>query len=317
MKIVLLESLAIAASDLEDYAAALKKAGHEFVSYERCDDEYTQIERCKDADIIMIANMPLHGNVIRACEKLKFIDVAFTGVDHVDLKAAKDKHVAVSNASGYSNESVAELTLSMMIDSLRHVQEVSDRCRRGGTKTGLVGRELMGKTVGVIGYGKIGKRVAELCRVFDCPILIPDGHGGSEIPTYISRVPLDELLRQADIVTLHCPLNDSTRGLISSDRISLMKSGAILINTSRGPVVDSYALTEALNSGKLSAAAVDVFENEPPVPEEHPLLHAKNCLVTPHVAFATEESMRVRARIVFESLDAYLAGDQKNTILAR
>ncbi len=317
MKIVLLESLAVSDEVLQKYTRDLEQKGHTFCAYSRCEDEATLCERAKDADILMLANMPLKGSVIRQCTHLQFIDVAFTGVDHVDLQAAKEMHAAVSNASGYSNESVAELALGMAIDCLRSVEAVSARCRQQGTKEGLVGRELGGKTVGIIGFGKIGRRAAELFHAFGCSILAYDSNPIAQMPDYVQQTSLDELLHHADVVSLHCPLVESTRGLMNAERISMMKQRAILINTSRGPVVDSQALAEALNSGHLAAAAVDVFEMEPPIPQEHPLLNAKNCLVTPHIAFASEESMLRRAEIVFDNLHAFLLGEQKNVILPR
>lgn len=317
MKIVLLESLAVSDEVLQKYTRDLEQKGHTFCAYSRCEDEAALCERAKDADILMLANMPLKGSVIRQCMHLQFIDVAFTGVDHVDLQAAKEMHAAVSNASGYSNDSVAELALGMAIDCLRNVEAVSARCRQQGTKEGLVGRELGGKTVGIIGFGKIGRRAAELFHAFGCPILAYDSNPIAQMPDYVQQTSLDELLRRADVVSLHCPLVESTRGLMNAERISMMKHRAILINTSRGPVVDSQALADALNSGHLAAAAADVFEMEPPIPQEHPLLNAKNCLVTPHIAFASEESMLRRAEIVFDNLHAFLHGEQKNVILPR
>ena len=317
MKIVLLESLAISQDVLQQYASKLESQGHTFVAYERTNDQQVLKEESRDADVLMLANMPLKGEVIRSCENLKFINVAFTGVDHVDLAAAAEMKAAVSNASGYSNESVAELTLGMAIDCLRNVEAVAQRCRNQGTKDGLVGCELAGKTVGIIGCGKIGSRAAELFHAFGCRILAYRASAKVEHPDYVEKVSLEELLAASDIVSLHCPLNDSTRGLMNAQRIAMMKPGAVLINTARGPVVDSQALADALNEGRLSAAAVDVFEMEPPVPQDHPLLQAKNCLVTPHIAFATKESMLLRAQIVFKSLDTFLAGGQENVILAR
>lgn len=316
MKIVLLESLGIPAEELARYADRLTAAGHEFAAYERTSDEDELIRRCEDADVLMLANMPLSGRVIRACKHLRFINIAFTGVDHVDLAAAAEMKAAVSNASGYSNESVAELAIGMAIDCLRNVEAVAARCRNEGTKVGLVGRELAGKTVGILGYGKIGRRTGELFHAFGCKVLAYSRHL-SEVPDYVQKVTLDELIAASDIVSLHCPLTPETRGLMNAERIAAMKPGAVLINTARGPVVDSAALADALNAGKLSAAAVDVFEMEPPVPADHPLLHAANCLVTPHVAFATAESMLLRAQIVFGSLDTFLAGGQENVVLAR
>ena len=314
MKIVLLESLAIGNDVLNGYKEKLENMGHEFISYERNLDTEVLIERSKDADILMIANMPLKGEVIRACKNLKYINIAFTGVDHVDLEACKEMGVEVSNASGYSTESVAELALCMMISLLRNVAKVDERCREGKTKDGLVGFELMGKTVGIVGIGKIGLRTAELLKVFGCNI-IAYNHREKEVPEFVKLVSLDELLEKSDIISLHCPLNAGTKGLIGEKEIAKMKKNAILINTARGPVVDSSALAEALNEGIIAGAGIDVFETEPPLDTAHPLLSAKNTLVTPHIAFATKESMLLRAEIVFDVLDAYLKGERKNVIL--
>lgn len=316
MKIVLLESLGIKEELLASYARELRACGHEFEAYQRDASEEVQIDRAKDADVIMLANMPLSGRVIRACNKLKYIDIAFTGVDHVDLEAAKEKGVAVSNASGYSNESVAELTLCMMLSLLRNVPQVEERCRSGKTKEGLVGRELKGKTVGIVGTGAIGMRVAELCHDFGCRVLGNNRHPKKDKPDYLECVDLDTLLKESDIVTLHCPLTDESRNMINGDKIAKMKKDAILINAARGPVVDSAALAEALNEGRLAGAGIDVFETEPPLNTDHPLLHSRNTLVTPHVAFASEESMMLRAEIVFDNIRQWMKGEQKNIILS-
>lgn len=315
MKIVLLESLGVKDEVLEGYAQNLKAEGHEFQAYGRDMDTAVQIERAKDADVIMIANMPLKGEVIRACKNLKFIDVAFTGVDHVDLEAAKENGVAVSNASGYSNESVAELVIGMTLSLLRNVPQVDARCREGKTKDGMVGRELAGKTVGIIGTGAIGSRVAELYHAFGCKILAYDLYPKKDAPEYLHYVEMEKLLAGSDIVTLHCPLTPESTGLINQETIGKMKKGAILINASRGPVVDSEALAKALHEGTVGGAGIDVFETEPPLNTDHPLLHTPNTIVTPHIAFASEESMELRAKIVFESLELWMDGKQRNIIL--
>lgn len=315
MKIVLLESLGVPEDVLQACAKPLVDAGHTFEAYPKNTDPQVQIERAKDADVIMIANMPLSGEVISACPNLKFIDVAFTGVDHVDLDAARAKGVKVSNAAGYSTQAVAELSLGMMLSLLRNVPQVDERCRNGQTKDGLVGCELKGKTVGIVGAGAIGQRTAELCHAFGCKVLGNRRHVTGNEPDYIEFVSLDELLSRSDIVSLHCPLNDSTRGLINADSIAKMKPGAILINAARGPVVDSQALADALNDGRLGGAGIDVFEIEPPLALDHPLLHSKNTIVTPHVAFATAESMKARCEIVFNSLQQWMDGNQINVIL--
>ena len=314
MKVVLLESLAIPTEILGKYAEALRQEGHIFEAYERDLDPQVQIARAKDADIVMIANMPLSGEVIRACKKLKYINIAFTGVDHVDLEACKECGIQVGNASGYSNRSVAELALCMMLTLLRNVPQVESRCRAGQTKDGLVGNELYGKTVGIVGLGAIGQATAALCHAFGCRIIAYNPRI-KEAPEYIEQMPLGDVLAQSDIVTLHCPLKSSTRGMIGKDELAKMKPTAFLINTARGPVVDSDALCDALNSGKIAGAGIDVFEKEPPLSPEDPLLQAKNTVVTPHVAFATQESMLLRAQIVFDTLDAWLKDERKNIIL--
>ena len=292
MKIVLLESLGISDELLATYAKKLEEKGHEFAAYPRDMDVNVQIERAKDADVLMIANMPLKGEVIRACKNLKFIDVAFTGVDHVDLEAAKEMGVKVSNASGYSTQAVAELALGMMLSLLRNMPQVDERCRAGKTKDGLVGSELKGKTVGIVGAGAIGQNTARLCKAFGCRVIAYNHRPKQVEEGLLEFVDLDTLTREADIISLNCPLN-----------------------VARGPVVDSQALADALNEGRIGGAGIDVFEIEPPLDPAHPLLHTPNTIVTPHVAFATQESMALRAEIVFDSLDKFLAGNQINVIL--
>lgn len=194
MNIVLLESLGISPERLSEYARPLVEAGHTFNAYPRDLDIQVQIERAREADVIIIANMPLRGEVIRACKHLKFIDVAFTGVDHVDLDAARECGVKVSNAAGYSTQAVAELALCMMLSLLRNVPQVAGRCRQGKTKDGLVGCELRGKTVGIVGAGAIGTRTAELCKTFGCRVLGNKRHLTGKEPSFIEFVPLEELL---------------------------------------------------------------------------------------------------------------------------
>lgn len=317
MNIVLLESLGITAEVLDKHVQPLLAAGHTFKAYPKTLDIETLKDEVKDADILMLANMPLKGEVIRAAQNLKYIDIAFTGVDHVDLAAAKEMGARASNASGYSNESVAELAVCMMLMLLRNVPQVDERCRQGKTKDGLVGVELKGKTVGLVGTGAIGQRTAEILRAFGCRIIAADTFGGRRPgkPEYIEYMPLNDMLEQADIISLHCPLTDKSRGLIGAEAISHMKKNAVVINVARGPVVDSEALAEALNTGRIAGAGIDVFEIEPPLDTAHPLLHAKNCVVTPHVAFASAESMNLRADIVFENLNKFIAGEVVNAVL--
>lgn len=314
-KIVIMESLGISAEELAARKAPFEAQGHVFVDYPKTTDPAKLIEEAKDADAMILANMPMPADVLRKCDKLKFIDVAFTGVDHVGLDAAKEKNIAVSNASGYSNEAVSELVIGTTLSLARNLRSVEDRCREGKDKTGLVGWEIKGKTVGIIGLGKIGTRTAELFHAFGATVLAQSRTHHDGIAEYIEQVTQEELLRRSDIVVLHCPLNDSTRGLINAEKLAMMKPTALLVNVARGPVVVEKDLAAALENGVIAGAAIDVFDKEPPLDTASPILHAPNCLVTPHVAFATQQSMSLRAEIVFDNLAKWMEGHQINTIL--
>ncbi len=313
MKIVLLEGLGIPVEILEKHGDRLRELGHDFVAYEKETAPEIQVERSRDADVLMLANMPLDVSVLEKSPNLKFIDVAFTGVDHIPMEEARKRGIAVSNASGYATQAVAELCVSFMIQLLRNVDKTGARCREGGTKDGLVGNLLGGKTVGIVGAGAIGKRTAALCKAFGCQVI---AHSRSAVkdPAIDRQVSLEELLKCADIVSLHCPLTADTKGMIGERELALMKKEAILINTARGAVVDSAALARALEEGRIRGAACDVFETEPPLAKEHPLLHSPNTIVTPHIAFASRESMEQRAEIVFENLYSWLDGKQIHAV---
>lgn len=276
-------------------------------------DPVIQAERSRDADVIMLANMPLAPSVLEEAKSLKFIDVAFTGVNHIPMAEAKKRGIAVSNASGYATQAVAELCIRFMIQLLRNVNKTEERCRNGGTKEGLVGRLLWGKTVGIVGAGAIGKRVAALCKAFGCTVLAYNKSTVSD-PAIDEQVSLEVLLNWADIVSLHCPLTADTKGMIGREQLALLKKSALLINTARGGVLDAVALAEALENGSIAGAACDVFETEPPLTADHPLLHCPNTIVTPHIAFASVESMEQRADIVFNNLYAWLDGKQIHAV---
>ena len=314
-KIVIMESLGISAEELAARKAPFEAQGHVFVDYPKTTDPAKLIEEAKDADAMILANMPMPADVLRKCDKLKFIDVAFTGVDHVGLDAAKEKNIAVSNASGYSNEAVSELVIGTTLSLARNLRSVEDRCREGKDKTGLVGWEIKGKTVGIIGLGKIGTRTAELFHAFGATVLAQSRTHHDGIAEYIEQVTQEELLCRSDIVVLHCPLNDSTRGMINAEKLAMMKPTALLVNVARGPVVVEKDLAAALENGVIAGAAIDVFDKEPPLDTASPILHAPNCIVTPHVAFATQQSMSLRAEIVFDNLAKWMEGHQINTIL--
>lgn len=317
MNIVLMEPLSVSPEVLEQFAAPLKQAGHTFTAYDTVATENAEmIQRAKDADILMIANHPLPDAVIEACPKLQYISVAFVGIDHVGQTACKAKGIHVSNAAGYCRDAVAELALGLALDCLRNISACNQVVRQGGTKNGLVGHELHGRTVGIIGTGDTGIRTAQLYKAFGCRVL---GYSRSQrqlaLDSGVEYVSLEQLLQESDIVSVHTPLNESTKNLINAQRVAMMKQGAILINTSRGPVVDSQAVADALNSGHLAALGTDVFEVEPPVAEDHPFFTAKNVVATPHVAFATLESLNRRAEITFDNVVKWLEGSLQNQML--
>ena len=318
MKISLLEPIGIDKALMDELSAPLIEKGHEFIFYDnKTTDTEELYNRAKDSDIVMIANNPLPDSVIERCEKIKMLDVAFTGIDHVGQKACKEKGVVICNAAGYSNETVSELAVGMAINLLRKINAGDKAVREGKTlaSAGLMGTELGTKTVGIIGTGRIGIMTAKLFKAFGCRVL---GYSRTKkeeaVQAGTEYTELDELLKISDIVSLHVPSTAETKGFLSRERISLMKQTAILINCARGAVVDNEALAEALNSDKIAGAAIDVFDMEPPIPADYPLINAKNTLLTPHVAFASKESMIRRAHIVFDNLYAYLDGKPVNVV---
>ena len=314
MKIALLESLGISDRLLEEYQQRLAQIGHTLVCFERTSDKNALIEQARGAQAVILANMPISPEVLSGWQDVRYIDIAFTGVDHVPIALAKARGIQISNASGYSTQAVAELTVCQMLNLLRNVKQTARRCRTGGTKAGLVGCELCGKTVGLVGCGKIGSRVAALLQAFGCQVIAYTRSRTSGFENGIRYVSLDELLKTSDIVSLHCPLNDSTYHLLGQREFSLMKKGSYLINMARGNVIDSGALLSSLDSGEIAGAALDVFEQEPPLDPSSPVLQPDKILVTPHIAFATAESMADRARIVFDNLFAWLDGKLQNPV---
>ncbi|HLV49214.1 MAG TPA: NAD(P)-dependent oxidoreductase [Aliidiomarina sp.] len=317
MKIVVLESLGITDEEFKKLSQPLADSGHELVVYNdgKLDNE-TLKSRIKDADIIVIANTPLSAEVIDAAEKLKYISVAFTGYNHIDLDKCKEKGIKVSNAAGYSTHSVAEITFGLIISLLRNIVPLEAVVRNGGTKEGYRQIDLNGKTLGVIGTGSIGGAVANLGLAFGCKVI---AYNRSEKPDLISKgveyKPLDELLKASDIVTLHTPLTDETKHLIDANKLALMKPSALLINTAVGPIVDNDALAAALHKGTIAGAGLDRVDMEPPVPANYPILDAPNVVLLPHIGFATEEAMVRRAEITFENIVKWEQGEQENTVL--
>ena len=274
MKVAILESLGISDEELRSLEKPFEEKGVEFAHYTKSLAENVLLSELDGADVAVIANMPFPSSVVSKANGLKFIDVAFTGTDHVGLDAARERGIAVSNDSGYSNEAVSELVLGMVLSFMRNISKVEERCREGKDKTGLVGSEVKGKTVGIVGLGKIGRRTAEIFNVLGANILAASRSRHMDAPSYVNEVELDELLESSDIVVLHCPLTPETRGLIGKRELGKMKKSAILVNVARGPVVDEKALVEALEKGEVAGALVDVFDKEPPLALDTPLLSA-------------------------------------------
>lgn len=308
MNIVCVEPLGISKEHFEQIKNQYASMGHTFTYYmDRNESAQELIQRMKDAHIVVVSNIKLPAEVLSQCPSLKYLSVAFTGLDHIDLAYCKEHGVKVQNAAGYSTIAVSELAVGLMLDVLRKITELDGQIRQGGGRGMFLGRELHGKTVGVVGTGAIGTAAIKLLLAFGCKVLAYSRTRRAEVEAMgVTYVELDELMQQSDIVTLHVPLNADTQHLIGASQIALMKPTAVLINTARGNVVDIPALAEALNAGKLAGAGIDVYEQEPPLPVEHPLLHAPNCVCVPHIAYASREAFDIRADIVFDHVNDYL-----------
>lgn len=312
MRVHLIEPIGITDSELKTFENKLNKIGLDlFYWNDRKEDTKTLINRCKDADIIIVSNIPISADIINACPHLKLISVAFTGIDHIDLKACEEKSVTICNAAGYSTKAVAELTINLMISIYRKIIDNHNKTINNLDRNSFVGNELSGKTIGLIGAGAIGQKVAKICNVaFDCKVLYYNRSKKDVI--YGKQVDLDTLLKKSDVVSLHLPYNEETKGLLSKTNIEKMKPTSILINTARGPIVDYFALSKILNENKIAGAAVDVYEYEPPLKNNHPLLKTKNIILLPHIAYATKESFKLRANIVFENIIKWKNGEIQN-----
>ena len=308
MNIVCVESLGISQARFEDLKSHYASMGHAFTYYmNRREDEDTLVERMHEADAAVISNIKLPAAVLSQCPKLRYLSVAFTGLDHIDLAYCKEHGITVQNAAGYSTTAVSELAVGMMLDLLRNIVTLNEKIRQGGSRGTFLGRELSGKTVGIVGTGAIGTATIHLLLAFGAKVIAWSRTERPEVKAMgVKYMPLETLLQQSDIVSLHVPLCDETRGLIGEKELSLMKPTALLVNTARGPVCDIAAVGKALVENRIAGAAFDVFEKEPPLPIDHLLLSTNRCLVTPHVAFATEESFAARADIVFGHVDDYL-----------
>src|ERR1039458_1789954 len=293
MKIVVLDGHALNSGDLS--WEALSAIGELQVFDRSADDQI--VARAHEAEIVLINKTRLSAQILRQLKGTRYIGVLATGYDVVDVQAARELKISVTNIPTYATASVAEFTFALLLELCHHVALHGEATRAGEWsrskdfsfwKTPFV--ELAGKTIGIIGLGQIGRRVAEIALAFEMRVIAANA-ARSPVPDWprLRWCEVDELLPQADVVSLHCPLLPQTRGIINAKSLAMMKPGAFLINTSRGPLVVEQDLADALNNGRLAGAGVDVLSSEPPSPD-NPLLRAKNCIVTPHIAWASKEA---------------------------
>ena len=313
MKISLIDPLMVDNEIIEKHKEKIDGLGHEFQYFNQSakdDDEI--IERLKDSQVAIITNNKFSKKVIDNTN-LKLIDVAFTGFNHVDMAACEENDIIVENASGYSDDSVAELVIGLTIAVMRKFDQ-NNKTIFEDESFNLLGQIIKGNTVGIIGTGKIGTRVVEIFKAFGANILAFNRSEKDQVKNLGAKyVSLEELLKNSDIVSIHLPQNDETIGFIGKDQLDLMKDKAILINCARGPIVDNTYLAKLLNEDKLRAG-IDVFDMEPPLDKDYPLRNAKNVLLTNHVGFFTEEAMKIRCEIVFDNLYKFLDGKIVNRV---
>lgn len=282
-------------------------------------------ERLRGRDVVTLNKVMLDGALLdsAAAKDLKMIAIAATGTDNVDLEAARARGIRVCNVPGYAAQSVAQFTMALILELATRVGGYGGLVRAGAWEKSPIytllefpSFELAGKSLGIVGYGNIGRRVAEMARGFGLEILIA-ARPGSEGPSPQGRLPLDEVLKRSDIVSLHCPLTPRTKNLIDSRALALMKPSALLINTARGGLVDAEALIHALREKRLAGAAVDVLTQEPP-PPDHPLIQAAkeldNLLVTPHCAWSAREARQRLMDEVVENILAFTRGQDRNRV---
>lgn len=279
------------------------------------------IERAAGAQAILVNKIALRGETLASLDGLVYVGVTATGVDIVDLEVARRRGVTVTNVPAYGTDSVAQFTIALLLELCHRVGLHSEAVRAGAWSrsqdwsfTLSPQLEVAGKTLGVVGFGRIGRRVAQIARSLGMRILA-FSPSRKEPPVYeeFEWVTLEELLMASDVVSLHCPLTPQTRGLLNAQRISRMKTNAFLLNTARGALVDDQALADALNQGKLAGAGLDALAEEPP-PPGHPLFSAKNCILTPHMAWATREARTRCMQIAVENLAAFIQGRPQNVV---
>lgn len=285
--------------------------------YDRTSSDLIE-QRIADADIVITNKTPLTAETIKNAEKMQYIGVLATGYNVVDIQAAKERGVVVTNIPTYGTDAVAQFVFALLLEICHHVQHHSDAVKEGRWSKApdfcfwdypLI--ELVGKTMGIIGYGRIGQATGRIAKAFGMKVIAYDSYQNPELKDdYVS---LDTLLSESDVIALHCPLFPETEGIIDKESISKMKDGVILINNSRGPLIVEQDLADALNSGKIAAAGLDVVSSEP-IREDNPLLQARNCLITPHISWAPRESRQRLMDIAVANLRGFLSGARQNVV---
>jgi glycerate dehydrogenase len=317
MKIIVLDGHTLNPGDLS--WEGLYTLG-EVVLYDRTPSDKI-LERSIGAEILITNKTPFSEATIDRLPDLKYIGVLATGYNVVDTAAAKRRNIIVTNVPAYSTMSVAQLTFALLLELCHNVQKHSDSVMEGKwakspdfSYSDFPLIELSGKTFGIIDFGNIGKKVADIATVFGMNIIASSRHQTDQSERKNFRwAEIIEVLEQADIVSIHCPLTPETKGLINSESLKRMKSSAFLINTSRGPVVVEQDLADALNNGIIGGAGIDVLSSEPPS-KDNPLFKAKNCIITPHIAWATKEA-RVRLMdIAVNNVEAFINGKPVNVV---
>lgn len=319
MKIVILDGYTENPGDLSwDGLAALG----DLTVYDRTSltDEKEIVERIGDAEIVFTNKTPITKTVMDACPSLKFIGVLATGYNVVDVVCAKEKGIPVANVPSYGTAAVGQFAIALLLEICHHIGAHSNSVHAGDWEnsadwcywnTPLI--ELDGKTMGILGFGRIGQRTGAIAKALGMRVIAHDtfqSDAGREVAEYVE---LDTLLAESDVITLHCPLFPSTQGIINKDTIAKMKDGVILLNNSRGPLIVEKDLADALNSGKVAAAGLDVVSSEP-ICGDNPLLHAPNCIITPHISWAPKESRQRIMDCAIENVRAYIDGNPINIV---
>ena len=319
MKIVVLDGYTENPGDLS--WGRLEELG-EFIVYDRSSltDEDEAIARIGEAEIVITNKTPITKRVLDSCPSIRYIGVLATGYNVVDYAYAAKKGIPVTNVPGYGTDTVAQFTFALLLEICHHVAHHSEAVHAGRWEQSpdfcfcdYPQIELAGKTMGIIGFGRIGQKVGTIAKAFGMKVLAHSPHeyaSGKAIGTYVN---LDTLLAESDVISLHCPLFPETEGIINQATIAKMKDGVILLNNGRGPLVVEQDLADALNSGKIQAAAVDVVSAEP-IKGDNPLLTAKNCFITPHIAWATKEARQRIMDCAVNNVKAFLAGAPENVV---